>query len=104
MSAAYSVNKEDVRQAAMLMSRSVKRNAARDRYAAAMYFNQRGMLSDKTLEVYRTCAVIDGEDPRRTLKKLGLLTEVEAIERTLATSSGEHTPRRTLPSKDDETQ
>ncbi len=33
------------------------------RYAAAMYFYKRGMLSAELLEVYRKCCKFDHEDP-----------------------------------------
>lgn len=49
------------------------------RYAAAMYFYQRGMISEECLEVYRVCARIDHEDPGPFLARLGLAQEVEAL-------------------------
>ncbi|SFJ42306.1 hypothetical protein SAMN04515648_3981 [Phyllobacterium sp. CL33Tsu] len=42
--------------------------SGRARYAAAMYFNKRGELSDEALEIYRICARMDGEDPIAVLK------------------------------------
>jgi hypothetical protein len=81
MGADRKVRDEDRRQARLLGGGFGKPSAGRDRYAAAMYFYQRGLLSERCLEVYRTCSVIDGEDPRPVLAALGLLAEVEAIER-----------------------
>ena len=37
------------------------------RYAAAMYFFQRGELTSKALEIYRTLAKDDDSDPRLAL-------------------------------------
>jgi hypothetical protein len=34
------------------------------RYAAAMYLNRRGLISDDLLEIYRVCARMDETDPR----------------------------------------
>ncbi|KMW60230.1 hypothetical protein AIOL_000383 [Candidatus Rhodobacter oscarellae] len=33
------------------------------RYAAAMYFNRQGRLSDALLEIYRRCYRLDDENP-----------------------------------------
>lgn len=33
------------------------------RYAAAMHLNRRGLIDDATLERYRVCCRLDGEDP-----------------------------------------
>jgi hypothetical protein len=37
--------------------------SGRTRYAAAMYFYKRGEMDAETLEVYRLCARLDGQDP-----------------------------------------
>lgn len=37
--------------------------SGRARYAAAMYFHKRGEMNAETLEVYRICARLDGENP-----------------------------------------
>lgn len=63
---------EDTRQLALLTAPTGVAGSGRVRYAAAMYFYQRRLLSAEALEVYRTCSPIDGEDPRATLRRLGL--------------------------------
>lgn len=42
------------------------------RYAAAMHFNRRGLLSDEVLEVYRVCARQDAADPREVARIEGI--------------------------------
>lgn len=37
--------------------------SGRARYAAAMYFHRRGVLSAEALEVYRICSRLDHQDP-----------------------------------------
>lgn len=73
--------REDARQADILTGAIGAPFSGRDRYAAAMYFYQRGLLSDRCLEVYRSCSIIDGENPKAALANLGLLHEVERIEK-----------------------
>ncbi len=67
---------EDDRQLALLTAPTDVPGSGRVRYAAAMYFYQRGMIGAATLEVYRTCSPLDREDPRVTLNRLGLLEDV----------------------------
>ena len=67
---------EDGRQLALLTSTPGAASSARARYAAAMYFYVRGMIGSETLEVYRVCSGLDGEDPRRSLESLGLAHEI----------------------------
>lgn len=43
--------------------------SGRARYAAAMYFYQRGDMASDTLEVYRICSRIDAENPVDVLKR-----------------------------------
>ncbi|MFD1328685.1 hypothetical protein [Mycoplana ramosa] len=43
--------------------------SGRTRYAAAMYFFQKGEMSAETLEVYRICSRLDAEDPISVLKR-----------------------------------
>ena len=75
-------NAEDLRQLAMLGSPLDEPISGRARYGAAMYFYQRGMISEESLEVYRICSRIDHEDPGPFLARLGLAKEVEALEST----------------------
>lgn len=69
-------HEEDGRQRAFLDLPPGEPGSGRARYAAAMHFFQRGMLSRRALEVYRVCAKLDGEDPRASLADLGLLGEL----------------------------
>lgn len=50
--------------------------SGRLRYAAAMYFNRAGKMSDQALEVFRICSPIDHEDPAHLLHDLGLSAEI----------------------------
>ncbi len=43
--------------------------SGRARYAAAMYFYQRGDMEAETLEVYRISSRLDAEDPVSVLKR-----------------------------------
>ena len=69
---------EDAKQLSLLTSPTGAPGSGRVRYAAAMYFYQRGRLGAQTLEVYRSCSPLDSEDPRATLERLGL-TEATAL-------------------------
>ena len=42
--------------------------SGRARYAAAMYFYQKGEMSAEVLEVYRICSRLDSEDPLSVLR------------------------------------
>jgi len=50
--------------------------SGRVRYAAAMYFNRTGRLSDAALEVYRICSPTDSEDPATLLAERRLGHEI----------------------------
>lgn len=43
--------------------------SGRTRYAAAMYFHQKGEMSAEVLEVYRICSRLDTEDPLSVLRR-----------------------------------
>ncbi|MEI2301796.1 hypothetical protein [Ensifer sp. MJa1] len=43
--------------------------SGRARYAAAMFFYQRGLMDAETLEVYRICSRLDAEDPAEVLRR-----------------------------------
>lgn len=43
--------------------------SGRARYAAAMYFYQRGEMAAEVLEVYRICSRLDAEDPVSVLRR-----------------------------------
>lgn len=46
--------------------------SGRARYAAAMFFYQRGDMSAETLEVYRICARLDAENPLPIIRDRGV--------------------------------
>ncbi|WP_442583676.1 hypothetical protein ACSBOB_08105 [Mesorhizobium sp. ASY16-5R] len=46
--------------------------SGRTRYAAAMSFHQRGDMNADTLEVYRLCSRLDGEDPLSIIRQRGV--------------------------------
>ena len=46
--------------------------SGRARYAAAMYFYQRGEMSADVLEVYRICSRLDAQDPLAIIRDRGL--------------------------------
>ena len=43
--------------------------SGRTRYAAAMFFFQKGEMSAEVLEVYRICSRLDDEDPLDVLRR-----------------------------------
>lgn len=43
--------------------------SGRTRYAAAMFFFQRGEMSAEVLEIYRICSRLDAEDPLDVLSR-----------------------------------
>lgn len=45
--------------------------SGRARYAAAMFFYNRGEMDAGTLEAYRICARLDGEDPLALIRDRG---------------------------------
>ena len=53
-----------------------ERGSGYDRYAAAMYFNRRGELSDQLLEIYRRCCKHDNEDPIKLAELEGVVVEI----------------------------
>ena len=59
-------------QLALLNAPPGGEGSGRVRYAAAMYFRMRGLLSEEALEIYRTLARLDHEDPAPLLRKLGV--------------------------------
>ena len=46
--------------------------SGRTRYAAAMFFHKRGDMNYETLEVYRLCSRLDGEDPLSIIRDRGV--------------------------------
>ena len=70
---------EDRHQASLLMTAPGPEGSGRIRYAAAMYFFQRGMLSDVALELFRISSAIDHEDPLLSIKLHKLDSEIPRI-------------------------
>lgn len=68
---------DDSRNYLALTAQGREPGIATARYAAAMHFYFRGMISAETLEAYRTCSPLDGEDPRGLLAARGLLTDIQ---------------------------
>lgn len=59
--------------------------SGRRRYAAAMYFNREGKLSDAALEVFRVCSPLDGDGPDALLRERGLASEIPGSQPTSPT-------------------
>lgn len=56
--------------------------SGRTRYAAAMFFFQKGEMSAEVLEVYRICSRLDGEDPLDVLRRWKIGADwVERVQR-----------------------
>ena len=93
---------EDLRARADIGAALGQPGSGRLRYAAAMHFHRRGLISDEVLEVYRICSPQDWEDPAGLLAARGLALDlppsgspdlairhlVEETDRYLATLSG----------------
>ena len=62
------VTAEDQLQYQLLHTRSAAGDGGQTRYAAAMYFYNRGMIDDKVLEIYRGLAKDPSADPDKALK------------------------------------
>jgi hypothetical protein len=63
---------EDHRQLSLLMTPAGEPGSGHTRYAAAMYFYTRGMITAETLETFRILAPLDNEAPDELLRDLGL--------------------------------
>jgi hypothetical protein len=59
---------EDRENWALILTRAGEEWSGRARYAAAMYFFQKGEMSTEVLEIYRVCSRIDDEDAIDALK------------------------------------
>ena len=56
--------------------------SGRTRYAAAMFFFQKGEMSAEVLEVYRICSRLDDEDPLDVLRRWKIGADwVERVQR-----------------------
>ena len=57
--------------------------SGRARYAAAMYFYQKGAMAPEVLEVYRICSRLDSEDPLSVLRRWKIGDDwIEKVETT----------------------
>ena len=65
-------SEKDQRALAHLQTAFGQPGSGRLRYAAAMYFNRQGLISDDALEVYRICSADDAEDPATLLSQRGI--------------------------------
>ena len=70
-------NAEDHEQYRFLTSASAAADGGQIRYAAAMYFYNRGMIGDKVLEIYRSHAKDPTTDPLKALAAANCLDQIE---------------------------
>ena len=61
-------NSEDEFQLTLLKKPIGEKNSGYVRYSAAMYFFNKGLITEEILEVYRICCKFDNEDPLKHLK------------------------------------
>ncbi|MEO7565288.1 MAG: hypothetical protein ABIS49_01450 [Aestuariivirga sp.] len=74
-------NPEDHEQYRLLTSASVAADGGQIRYAAAMYFYNRGMIGEKVLEIYRAHAKNPAADPLKALAAAKYHDQIELTER-----------------------
>ena len=60
---------EDRKNWALILTPAGEEWSGRARYAAAMYFCQRGEMGPEVLEIYRICSRLDAEDPVSVLRR-----------------------------------
>ncbi len=72
-------SEEDRMQLAYLRTPVGEPESGRVRYAAAMHFARRHMLSQQALEVFRIIAKEDGIHPRDELARQNLATEFDQL-------------------------
>ncbi|MCB2136985.1 MAG: hypothetical protein KDE08_13730 [Rhodobacteraceae bacterium] len=75
-------SRKDQRALANLRATLGQQGSGRLRYAAAMHFNRKGLLSNEALEVFRICSPDDGEDPGGLLRDRGLTVPLLDVEVT----------------------
>jgi hypothetical protein len=73
-------NREDESQYQLLRSASAAADGGQVRYAAAMYFYNRGMLGEKALEIYRAHAKEPSADPLKALAAAKCQDQIERAE------------------------
>ncbi len=71
------LNSEDQLQYQLLNSTSAATDGGQVRYAAAMYFYNRGMIGEKALEVFRGLAKEPTADPRKVLAAAHCQDQIE---------------------------
>lgn len=70
---------EDLRARADLHAALGQPGSGRLRYAAAMHFHRKGLISPEVLEVYRICSPQDWEDPAALLAARGLRVDLPPL-------------------------
>lgn len=65
-------NDETARNWTLIATPTGEEWSGRARYAAAMFFYQRGEMSAEVLEVYRVCSRLDAEDPLAIIRDRGV--------------------------------
>ena len=86
------MREEDGRQFRLLMAGPEEHNAGLIRYAAAMYFHGRGLISAEALEVYRICSPHDREDPFTLLEARGLAGQIRLLHTVVSQADKGETP------------
>lgn len=74
---------ENQLQLQLLLGAVGAEGSGKDRYAAAMYFWQRGQLGDRSLEIFRALAKDDATDPTTVLRHAGLAAELQTLQHKL---------------------
>jgi len=64
------VSKNDFLNFSLINTPLGERKSGYERYAAAMYFNNKGLLSNDLLEIYRICCKFDNKDPIKLANKV----------------------------------
>ncbi len=78
------MNSVDSMQRAHLIAPLGQKGSGNARYAAAMFFHQRGELGSEALELYRTLAKDDVADPLALLTKAGRKTDLAFVNRVIS--------------------
>ena len=86
------MSEEDGRQFRLFMAGPEENNAGLIRYAAAMYFHSRGLVSAEALEVYRICSPLDHEDLFALLEARGLAGEIRLLHNVFSQADKGETP------------
>ena len=63
------MDEERARNLRLILTPPGKAWSGRARYAAATFFHAAGAMDEETLEIYRICCRLDGEDPCDVLRR-----------------------------------